>query len=205
MRAKSEKRREIILKAATKLFLKYGYERMSMSELQRQLGYSKATLYNYFASKQELFIECMDNSAKQHIKELHEITRTFSDDNIDIWLTLERFGISLVKMHLRPNILQMNRILIAEGERFGFAEKIYVRGPQQCTTHLTMLFNRALEQGIISNVEATTLAIQYQSLLKLDLLQKRLYGLKFPISDEEIQQSIQAAIITLRLAYEAKN
>lgn len=205
MRAKSEKRREIILKAATKLFLKYGYERMSMSELQRQLGYSKATLYNYFSSKQELFIECMDNSAKQHIEELHEITRTFSDDNIDIWLTLERFGISLVKMHLRPNILQMNRILIAEGERFGFAEKIYVRGPQQCTTDLTMLFNRALEQGIIRNVEAITLAIQYQSLLKLDLLQKRLYGLKFPISDEEIQQSIQAAIITLRLAYEAKN
>ncbi len=205
MRAKSEKRREIILKAATKLFLKYGYERMSMTELHQHIGYSKATLYNYFASKQELFVESMGNLAKQHTEELQQISSTFTDENIDIWLTLERFGFSLVKMHLRSNIVKMNRILISEGERFGFAEKIYLRGPQQCTLNLTMLFNRALKQNIIHNVDATILAMQYQSLLKLDLLQKRLYGLKPFITDEDIQQHIHAAITTLRLAYEVKN
>ncbi len=55
MKVRTEARRNVILEAAVALFKELGYERTSMNELAKRLGGSKATLYGYFASKEELF------------------------------------------------------------------------------------------------------------------------------------------------------
>jgi AcrR family transcriptional regulator len=48
-------RRTLVLDAAVKVFGRAGYERASMSAIAAEAGVSKGTLYNYFASKQEIF------------------------------------------------------------------------------------------------------------------------------------------------------
>ncbi len=55
MRTLSEERRQAIITAAAAVFQEQGYERTSMSEVARRAGGSKATLYNYFTSKEALF------------------------------------------------------------------------------------------------------------------------------------------------------
>ena len=55
MRAKSETRRQAILDAAAQVFQETGFERTTMAAICERLGYSKATLYNYFPSKETLF------------------------------------------------------------------------------------------------------------------------------------------------------
>ncbi len=57
MRKKTETRRSTILGHALDIFRKEGFERASMSQIAAQVGGSKATLYNYFSSKEELLLE----------------------------------------------------------------------------------------------------------------------------------------------------
>src|SRR5581483_9396609 len=48
-------RREAILDVARDVFLEEGFAAASMSTIAARLGGSKATLYNYFKSKEEIF------------------------------------------------------------------------------------------------------------------------------------------------------
>jgi len=48
-------KREKILKNAARLFIKSGYENVSMEEIAAKLKLNKATLYYYFKSKDEIF------------------------------------------------------------------------------------------------------------------------------------------------------
>lgn len=52
---KIENARQRILDHAARLFAEKGYETSSLGELAERLGLTKPALYNYFASKQELY------------------------------------------------------------------------------------------------------------------------------------------------------
>ena len=54
----ADKDRKIqILKAAVKRFAKHGLNKTTLDEIARDLRIGKATIYNYFESKEELFYE----------------------------------------------------------------------------------------------------------------------------------------------------
>jgi TetR/AcrR family transcriptional regulator len=52
----TELRKQMILEAAEKLFLSNGYEDTTMDEIADDSEFSKGTLYNYFTSKEELYL-----------------------------------------------------------------------------------------------------------------------------------------------------
>jgi AcrR family transcriptional regulator len=51
-----ERHRQEIMKAAEKLFLSQGYENTTMNEVANESEFSKGTLYNYFNSKEDLYL-----------------------------------------------------------------------------------------------------------------------------------------------------
>src|SRR6478609_7480835 len=53
-RVRTDEKRSKILRIAADLFEQLGYDRCSMAALSEKLGGSKATLYGYFPSKEEL-------------------------------------------------------------------------------------------------------------------------------------------------------
>ncbi|MCY1004056.1 TetR family transcriptional regulator [Nannocystis pusilla] len=53
-------RRAAILDAAARLFLERGFEGADVQAIARAAGVGKATVYQYFAGKSELFVECLD-------------------------------------------------------------------------------------------------------------------------------------------------
>ena len=53
-RVRTEEKRDEIVRIATELFEQHGYDRCSMAALSERLGGSKATLYGYFPSKEDL-------------------------------------------------------------------------------------------------------------------------------------------------------
>ncbi|MDC0720376.1 TetR family transcriptional regulator [Nannocystis bainbridge] len=56
----AEDRRAAILDAAARLFLERGFEGADVQAIARAAGVGKATVYQHFASKRELFVECLD-------------------------------------------------------------------------------------------------------------------------------------------------
>jgi AcrR family transcriptional regulator len=58
------KRREKIVCVASRLFAKTPFERVQMDDLAATAGISKATLYRYFPSKDELYLEICERTFK---------------------------------------------------------------------------------------------------------------------------------------------
>ena len=58
-------RKKSILEGALKVFKIHGIEKTTMDEIAHESGFGKATLYYYFASKDEVFIAIMEDGWKQ--------------------------------------------------------------------------------------------------------------------------------------------
>ena len=56
------KRKKQIIKAAEKLFIRNGFQEVSMDNIARQADISKPTLYNYFQSKMDIYYVCLVTS-----------------------------------------------------------------------------------------------------------------------------------------------
>jgi TetR/AcrR family transcriptional regulator len=67
-------RRTIIIEAAEKLFFRQGYDNTSMDEIAHTSEFSKGTLYNYFNSKEDLYIVI----ATKAYEKIIEITKDFT-------------------------------------------------------------------------------------------------------------------------------
>jgi len=55
-----ERRREQILKAATRVFARQGYHRASVADIIAEAGIARGTFYLYFPGKREIFSELVD-------------------------------------------------------------------------------------------------------------------------------------------------
>lgn len=59
MGSHSKDKRERIIDAAIKLFTQLGYHATKLDEVARQAEIAKGTLYLYFESKEDLFVQCL--------------------------------------------------------------------------------------------------------------------------------------------------
>jgi AcrR family transcriptional regulator len=66
-----ERRREEILDAALRCFMRTGYRGTTMDDVVNESGLSKGTIYWYFANKQELFVTLFDKIITSFLTELH--------------------------------------------------------------------------------------------------------------------------------------
>lgn len=67
--------RDLILDAADRLLARYGYQKMTMDDLAREVGVAKGTLYLHFAGKEEVslsVIERVVNRVKQQLQAISE-------------------------------------------------------------------------------------------------------------------------------------
>jgi AcrR family transcriptional regulator len=60
-----ETTRERLLTAAAQEFARAGFERASVDAISLAAGYAKGTIYNYFPSKEELFLAVVDEASAQ--------------------------------------------------------------------------------------------------------------------------------------------
>ncbi|MBV8516079.1 MAG: TetR/AcrR family transcriptional regulator [Acidobacteria bacterium] len=65
--------RELILDATERLLVRYGYAKMTMDDLAREVGVGKGTLYLHFASKEEVVLSRIDRIVAQIVGELRAI------------------------------------------------------------------------------------------------------------------------------------
>jgi AcrR family transcriptional regulator len=64
-RMQVDERRAQLLALAADLFARHAFAELSMARIAREAGISKALLYHYFPSKQELFVATLQEAAEQ--------------------------------------------------------------------------------------------------------------------------------------------
>jgi AcrR family transcriptional regulator len=60
-----DERRRQLLELGTELFTKYSYGELSMAQIAREAGISKALLYHYFPSKRDFFVATLERAAEE--------------------------------------------------------------------------------------------------------------------------------------------
>jgi AcrR family transcriptional regulator len=60
-----DERRSQLLELGAQLFARHSYDELSMADVAREAGISKALLYHYFPSKQEMFVATLQAAAEE--------------------------------------------------------------------------------------------------------------------------------------------
>src|ERR1700743_980416 len=108
-------RRQTILEMARDIFLEDGYAAAPRSAIVARLGGSKGTLYNYFASKEELFKAVIQDQCDRKMTLMFE-GMTAGDG--DVVKGLHTLGTRYATIVLGEDVINLSRILVAEVLRF---------------------------------------------------------------------------------------
>jgi len=137
------------MEAATPLFLRKGYAGTSMDEIAALAGVSKQTIYTHFADKERLFSDLILRNAERVDEFVEQVGAIFEerDDLEQALLELARRYIALV---IRPEVLQLRRLVIGEAGRFPeLAETYYKRVPERVLETLRSNLDRLAERGLL--------------------------------------------------------
>lgn len=197
MRVKCENRRQAILDMAEELFRDKGFELTSMSEITARVGGSKATLYSYFTSKEELFLEVMHRFAEADIK------RLFSefDPDADIAQTLQKFGEQFLAFISAPKIIAAQRVLFAESGRTDIGKRFFDRGPCDGCAKLAAYFEQCIRLGKLRSADTQVAATHLIALLKAEIMDPLLFGAREITELPPIHDAVSRAVDIFLRAY----
>jgi AcrR family transcriptional regulator len=129
MRVRTEAKRELILKTAGAAFMELGYEGTSMAEIAARVDCSKATLYGYFASKEELFLGVIEHGVGSEVDPL--LDELFASAREEPEMVLRQFGERYLGVTLAPDAIAMKRLIIAQMTDPELARRFWELGPQR--------------------------------------------------------------------------
>lgn len=198
MRAKTETRRQSILEVAAQVFCEMGFERASMNEICQRVGGSKATIYNYFPSKEELFFEVIFKSTEAEFLLTHDAL----DPQVpDVAQALERFGQGLLALLYSPNVQAVRRLVVSEGARSGLGRKCHELGPARSDAMVAGFLQQAMDQGKLRQADARVATAHLKALLESELLVGFLFQTREVPTPEEIAASTCRAVAVFMAAY----
>ena len=198
MRIKTDEKRQLIIDTAYRLFSANGFEKTSMSEVTAQVGGSKATLYNYFSSKEELFLECMV-SITDHF--LEGILSNLQDPEVDVETALFDLAKRALRLIFSTEMLASRRLLIAEAERSGIG-KLFHEKINSYQQEIALFFDRAMEEGKLRKADPMLAALQFRALLEAEVFEPCIFGVqKVPLSTATVSRTAKNAVTTFLLAY----
>jgi AcrR family transcriptional regulator len=191
MKTKTEAKRLAILKAAADVFREVGFERASMSEIRARTGGSKATLYNYFPSKEKLFFEVMYQATEL---ELATITETLNPDADDLKQELLHFGQRVLAALYTPEAIAIRRLAIAESRHSNIGRVVFEGATVPTEKQVAEFLRKGMKRGALRTVDPKIAAMHLLSLLESELLQRLLLGVISSVKPEALNGAARRAV-----------
>jgi AcrR family transcriptional regulator len=193
-------RRQAILDIARDVFLKEGFAAASMSSIAARLGGSKGTLYNYFSSKEELFVAMIQDQCDRN----HALLFDFDAGDGDFFEALRRLGERFVGIMLSDDMLDMHRLVIAEAGRFPeLGQALYEAGPKRGHARLSAFLRAEMHRNGLHAEDVDRAAAQLMDLCLTNLYRQRLWNVRGAATAEEIHANVDDALKTFLSAHSA--
>lgn len=164
--SRGAERREAILRAATDLFLKHGFEGTSLGMVIEGSGGSRRTIYERFGNKEGLFEAVVDGM-------LDDLLSRFTSFD---WETggpedvLNRAGSALVDALVAPRAIALLRMVIGEVGRFpDLGVAMFERGPERAYARLAIYLGEQEEAGTMQLGDPDLAARQLLEMMKGDM------------------------------------
>ncbi len=196
--SESPKKRQLVLDAATELFMAHGYGAVSMDAIARAAGVSKATLYAYFNSKDKLFATIIGEACLQNLT----VANFLPEGQPDVRAALTALAGKMLRFLLEERPLAIHRVVISESVRFPeLGRAFYDNGPG--------VFRQLFGEWLAAQTAAGRMAVpdpaiaadQFVGLMRGGMYLRATLGLTPPPTEAEIDATVAAAADIFVKAY----
>ena len=186
----NEKKREAILKAAIEEFYTKGYEGSSMDTVSKEANVSKATVYNHFKNKEELFLAIV-HILKQRLEESFKYEYT-KDKSIEEQLyEIARKEMDFLSIEENIKLIKIMTIVMIQKNAIGL--KLLEISKDDYLIMTASWFEEAKKEGKLFFDDATFISKQFIGMLKSFAFLPQIYGAPLLTKQEE-EKVIQKAI-----------
>ena len=170
MRVRTEEKRRDIVKAAQELFEEHGFDRTSMSMISERVGGSKATLYGYFRSKEEILSAVLVYDVTEEADRL--MNEILESENLRE--ALVQLGVAYMMRRLSSTPVANIRMVatLPEGSVIGknFYETVLRPAWQRFADRIEMM----MDEGILKRADPWVAAMHWKGLNEWDMFERRL-------------------------------
>lgn len=198
MRVKTAAKRESILEIASQVFQELGYERASMDEIAARMGGSKVTLYGYFLSKQDLFLEVTNYVGMRHLGPAFDELVHGSDD---LPRVLRRFGEKYLSFICTPEAAGVYRMVLAQAGRSDIGRSFFELGPKRAEDTVAAFLQSEMDCGRLKKADASVAAMHLMALLGAETTHGILMGVTASPTRQKIKQIVDRAVTVFMAAY----
>jgi len=184
-RAASEQLGELILDAATEMFLANGFGATSIDAVALRLRMSKRTFYARFPDKEALFAAVVHRI----IQRLRPAANIPLIEGADLEAILERLATLILGAALSPHAIALHRLMVAESARF--PELARVLAHEGAAEEATKLIAGILERDAAAGrfqIDDLRFAAQQFLQMVVALPQRRAMGLGAPMTAKELRE-----------------
>jgi TetR/AcrR family transcriptional regulator of autoinduction and epiphytic fitness len=153
--------REAIVAAAERLFLERGFGSVSMDELAETAGVARRTLYNQFASKEEIFREMLGRVSGQ----LEGAFPPGIETQGDVEAVLRLVARAILALHKQPEYLGFLRMLVADSRQFPWIAEAFAAVMEPQTERLTRYLAHLTAMDILDCRNPLLAAHQFMGVL----------------------------------------
>ena len=185
-----------MLDAARRLFTNQGFGGTSMDAIAAEAAVSKATLYAYFSSKEDLFTQVVESDAERYIHVLDGKTAK------PIASVLNRLGDELASLILSPETVAIYRIVMAESANFpDLGARFHHAGPSRLIARVAACLAAAMDRNVLRRAPAKEAAGHFIALILGELQVRALFQGGGPIEPETRTQVTRRGVETFLRAY----
>ncbi|WP_322517774.1 TetR/AcrR family transcriptional regulator [Rhodopseudomonas palustris] len=195
----SAKRRQIV-KGARAVFLEHGFDGASMGEIARAAGVSKGTLYVYFADKNSLFCEIIEQESLAQGMLAFDFT-----PGRNVESTLVAFGTAYIQALCNPRGASAIRTVMAIAERMPeIGQRYYERVIANSLGRFARYLELQVQAGELEIENCPLAAAQFTKLCQATLFLPYVFQMTETPSPARIAEVVDSATRMFLAAYRAK-
>lgn len=196
MRVRTDERRRAIVDAAWAVFKENGYDRTTMSDISERVGGSKATLYGYFQSKDQLFAAALEDVVSSVAEE------TFARFAVegDLESRLLDYSRAYLEARLTTDALAVERALIADGAHSDRGERLRMRFILPHWRRMAAAVDEEMEAGRLRRADPLLATWHLRGLIEADIVERALHGDR-SITAHEVEAAATGGVDVFLRAY----
>jgi AcrR family transcriptional regulator len=190
-RTRGEARNGKLQSVAADLFLKGGYDGVTVDRVVELAGGSKSTIYSEFGGKCGLFISSIETLCREANEPLTRIDYT----GLDLEHSLKKLAFHILKLITAKRSVDLHRLAIGEAANCPeVGEAWYTHGPARTASFIRAVFESHRSELRITSVPLERLAIFLHDSLTGDVLYRLLAGVTKRESDGELERTANAIV-----------
>jgi len=190
-RSRGEVRNSKLQKVAADLFLRRGYEGVTIDKIVELAGGSKSTVYSKFGGKCGLFISSIENLCREANEPLTKIDYT----GLNLEASLKKLSFQILKLITAKQSVELHRLAIAEAVNCPEVGEVwYKHGPAKTASFIRSLLESHREELRKTTIPIDRIAVILHDSLTGDILYRLLAGVGKHESDAELERLAGAAV-----------